>query len=81
MATFPLRLLKHSSLHCPTHCDLGNDASSRCNLLGFNSNLFGQLTRWGYDNGSDIIRSRTLVAADALAQLRVLLYYPLYNGN
>jgi hypothetical protein len=44
MATFALRLLKHDPLLCSTDGTLHNDASTRNNLPGLDSNLFSQLS-------------------------------------
>lgn len=81
MASFTLRLLKHSLFLCTSHRNLDDNASVRDYLLGLDCNLFGELAGRRDDNGPDIVGSGALVALDFLAELRVVLDDSLDDGN
>jgi hypothetical protein len=81
VAALALCLLQHHALLGATDGTLDNEAGAGSDLLRLNSNLFGQLSRRGNDDGADVVGLGPLVAAGPLAELRIGLHDALDNGD
>jgi hypothetical protein len=81
VAALALGLLQHHALLGSSDSGLDDEAGVGGDLLGLDANLLGELARGRDDDGPDVVRLGSLVAASLLAELGVACDDALDDGD